>query len=213
MDFAKLDEIAGKLMKKRKAHPERERGSVYEHGRRVAELSVMLRREIVPGDDSRDDILRLAGMFHDIGKGIEPHAEFGAPIMRQAVRGVVTEEEAAEAARLIEAHCDRRPEEDVHDVWARIIQDADLLDHIGTYTIWMDIQYSAYMDEGPEAAAQRMEQNAEEYARHCRSLLNFPVTKAMYDDRIALYLEFAARFSAEARGKVYGAERFLKRQG
>lgn len=209
MDFVRLNGIAEKLLKKRKAHPERERGSIYEHGQRVARLAVLLRKEIVPEDDSRDDILRLAGMFHDIGKGIEPHAEFGAPIMLQAVRGVVSDEEAAEAARLIAAHCDRRPQEDVHDVWVRLIQDADLLDHIGTYTIWMDIQYAAYQDAGAEETAQRMEKGAEEYARHCRSLLNFDLTKRIYDDRIALYMEFVARFSAEARGRIYGEERFL----
>ena len=33
-----VNEIAEKLMKKRKAHPERERGSIYEHGQRVASL-------------------------------------------------------------------------------------------------------------------------------------------------------------------------------
>lgn len=210
MDFNQLNEIAVRLLKNRKAHPERERGSIYEHGRRVAELAVMLRREVIPEDASKDEILRLAGMFHDIGKGIEPHAEFGAPIMKQAVKGVVSEEEAAEAARLIAAHCDRRPQDEDHDVWVRLIQDADLLDHIGTYTIWMDIQYAAYTDEGPEQTARRLEKNAEEYAVHCRSILNFPISKEIYDDRIALYLEFTARFADEARGRIHGAERFLK---
>lgn len=212
MDFEKLNEIAVKLMKNRKAHLERERGSIYEHGRRVAKLIVLLRKEILPEDDSKDDILRLAGLFHDIGKGIEPHALFGAPIMRQAVQGVVSDEEAAEAARLIEAHQDRRPQDDDHDVWVRLLQDADLLDHIGTYTVWMDIQYAAYMNASVEETTHRFESNADDYAKECRLLLNFDLTKEIYDDRIAFYQEFAARFSDEARGRIYGAERFLKRQ-
>ena len=148
MDFERLNAVAEKLMKHRKAHTMREQGSIYDHGQRVAKLVITLRRAVVPGDESMDDILRLAGIFHDIGKGIEPHAAFGAPIMRQAVKGIVTEEEAREAARLIESHCDRRPSEPVHDVWVRLIQDADLLDHIGTYNIWMDIQYYAHTGEG-----------------------------------------------------------------
>ena len=110
MDFEKLDEVARHLMKRRKAHPERETGSVYDHGKRVARLIITLRKAVIPDDDSMDDILRLAGMFHDIGKGIEPHAAYGAPIMMQAVKGLVSEREAQEAARLIEAHCDRRPD-------------------------------------------------------------------------------------------------------
>ena len=70
MDFEQLDELARKLMKKRKSHVEREIGSIYYHGRRVSRLVLELRRLIVPDDDSMDDVLRLAGLFHDVGKGI-----------------------------------------------------------------------------------------------------------------------------------------------
>ena len=209
MDFERLDAVAQKLMKNRKAHPEREAGSIYDHGQRVARLIITLRRAVVPGDDSMDDILRLAGMFHDIGKGIEPHAEFGAPIMLQAVRGIVTDEEAREAARLIAAHCDRRPSEPVHDVWERLLQDADLVDHIGTYNIWMDIQYYAHKGGGVAAEAEFLRENAETYAQHHRAQLNFPVSVAIYDDRIGFDLEYARRFQAEARGEVYRAEDVL----
>ena len=209
MDFEKLDAIAQHLMKRRKAHPERETGSVYDHGKRVARLIITLRKAVVPDNDSMDDILRLAVMFHDIGKGIEPHAAYGAPIMMQAVRGLVSEREAQEAARLIEAHCDRRPDEPVHDVWERLLQDADLVDHIGTYNIWMDIQYYAHEGGGVEAEAEFLRENAENYAAHHRKQLNFPVSVRIYDDRIGFYLEYARRFQAEARGEVYRAEEVL----
>ena len=213
MDFEKLDAAARKLMKKRKAHPEREQGSIYDHGQRVSKLILTLRRAVVPEDDSMDDILRLAAMFHDIGKGIEPHAEFGAPIMMQAVKGLVGEDEAREAARLIAAHCDRRPDEPAHDVWERLLQDADLVDHIGTYNIWMDIQYYAHMGGGVMDEAEFLKENAENYARHHRAQLNFEVSKAIYDDRIGFYLEYARRFQAEARGEVYRAEEIIKIKG
>ena len=203
MDFDRLNAVAQKLMMRRKAHPEREIGSIYEHGQRVARLAVALRREVCPEDDSMDDILRLAGIFHDIGKGIEPHAAFGPPIMQQAVQGLVTEYEAATAARLIAAHCDRRPDEPVHDIWERLLQDADLLDHIGTYTVWMDIQYIASRDESFSDAAELMAKNSEEYAEYHRKRLNFPVSRTIYDDRINLYLEFARRIQSEARGELW----------
>ncbi len=212
MDFEKLDEIARKLMKRRKAHIDREKGSIYDHGQRVAKLAVTLRKSVVPDDDSMDDILRLAGMFHDIGKGIEPHAAFGAPIMLQAVKGVVSEEEAQAAARLIAAHCDRRPGEPVHDVWERLIQDADLVDHMGTYNVWMDICYHACKDEGVQEAAAYLRDNAEKYAAHHRAQLNFEVTKRIYDDRIGFYLEYARRFQAEAQGEVYRADEVLRHE-
>ncbi len=206
MDFDRLDALAQKLMKKRKAHPMREPGSIYDHGQRVAKLVLTLRRSVVPDDDSMDDILRLAAMFHDVGKGIEPHAAFGAPIMLQAVRDIVSESEAREAARLIEAHCDRRPTEPVHDTWARLLQDADLLDHIGTYNIWMDIQYYAHSGGGVADEAEFLRENAGSYAAHHRTQLNFPVSVEIYDDRVGFYLEYARRFQAESRGEIYRPE-------
>ena len=209
MNFEKLNEIAVKLMKRRKAHREREAGSIYDHGQRVAKLVIMLRKEVAPEDGSMDDILRLAGMFHDIGKGIEPHAAFGAPIMKQAVKGIVTDEEADAAARLIEAHCDRRPEEPVHDLWERLIQDADLLDHIGTYNIWMDIQYCAYKEMGVQEEAEFLRDKVGEYARFHRTQLNFDVSRRIYDDRIGFYLEFTRRFLTESQGEIYRAEEVL----
>ena len=212
MDFERLNAVAEKLMKRRKAHREREAGSIYEHGQRVAKLVITLRKAVVPQDDSMDDILRLAGMFHDIGKGIEPHAAFGAPIMLQAVKGIVTEEEAQAAARLIGTHCDRRPDEPMHGVWARLIQDADLLDHIGTYTVWMDIQYCAYKDMGVLEEAELFKGKAEEYASFHRTQLNFDVSKRIYDDRIGFYLEYTRRFLVESQGEVYRAEEVLGRQ-
>lgn len=212
MDFERLNAVAEKLMKHRKAHREREAGSIYEHGQRVMKLVVMLRKEVVPEDDSMDEILRLAGMFHDIGKGIEPHAAFGAPIMLQAVKGIVTDEEAQAAARLIETHCDRRPDENVHTVWARLIQDADLLDHIGTYNIWMDIQYCAHKEMGVNEEAEFLRSKVEDYAAFHRTQLNFDVSRRIYDDRIGFYLEFMRRFLVESQGEVYRAEEVIGKQ-
>ena len=210
MDFEKLNVVAEKLMKHRKAHRERETGSIYEHGQRVMKLVITLRREVLPEDDSMDDILRLAAMFHDIGKGIEPHAAFGAPIMMQAVKGLVREEEAQAAARLIEAHCDRRPDEPVHTVWERLIQDADLLDHIGTYNIWMDIQYCAYKEMGVKEEAEFLRSKVEDYASFHRTQLNFDVSRRIYDDRIGFYLEFTRRFLVESQGEIYRAEYLIQ---
>ena len=209
MDFDKLNTVARKLMKNRKAHREREAGSIFEHGQRVAKLVITLREAVVPGDDSMDEILRLAGIFHDIGKGIEPHAAFGAPIMKQAVQGIVTDEEAEQAARLIAAHCDRRPDEPLHDVWEKLIQDADLLDHIGTYNVWMDIQYCAYKEMGVEEEAEFLRGKVENYADFHRTQLNFDISKRIYDDRIGFYLEFTRRFLVEAQGEIYRAEEVL----
>jgi len=209
MNFEKLDEIAQELMKKRKAHRERETGSVYEHGVRTAKLCLLLRRELVPDDDSMDEILQLAGLFHDVGKSVEPHEKFGPVIFLEAVKGVVSDAEAQEAARLIAEHCDRRPGEEYPDVWSKILQDADLLDHIGSYTVWMDIQRAAFRDMSVEQTAERFKEHARVYAEYHRKTLNFPISIKIYDERIASYLDFADRFCVEARGELYHPERIF----
>ena len=206
MNFEQLDLCAQKLMKKRKAHPEREIGSVYFHGARVGQLVLSLRREVAPRDGSMDDVLRLAGMFHDVGKGVEPHERYGAAIFREAMRGFpdVTPEEAEAAARLIEAHCDRRPQDPDHDLWERLIQDADLLDHIGTYKVWMDFNYAAWREEDIGTVCERMESDMiPRYIVRYRTLLNFPQSVAHYDKKCEFLRDFAARLSAEARGRFY----------
>lgn len=209
MDFAKLDEIARELMARRKAQRERETGSTYEHGVRAAKLCILLRQELVPNDDSMDDILRLAGLFHDVGKSVEPHEKYGPVILLEAVKGVVSDREAQEAARLIAEHCDRRPGEEYPDVWAKILQDADLLDHIGSYTVWMDIQRAAFRDMSVEQTAQRFREHARVYAEYHRTTLNFPISVKIYDERIAAYVDFADRFCTEAEGELYHPERIF----
>ena len=205
MDFEQLDELARKLMKKRKSHVEREIGSIYYHGRRVSRLVLELRRLIVPDDDSMDDMLRLAGLFHDVGKGIEPHARYGAAIFREAMRDCdVTPTQVDCAARLIAAHCDRRPSEPVHDTWERLIQDADLLDHIGTYTIWMDFNWCAYREEGVDEARKRLS-SIEEYIASNRKGINFPQSLAIYDEKSDFLRAFVARLDWESRGRIGSA--------
>lgn len=202
MDFEQLDQLARKLMKKRKSHVERELGSVYYHGRRVSRLVCELRAQVVPEDASMDEVLRLAGLFHDLGKGVEPHARYGAVLFREAMRDCDVPPEAVEtAARLIAAHCDRRPNEPVHDVWARLLQDADLLDHIGTYTIWMDFNWCAYREEGVDEARKRLS-SIEEYIASNRALINFPQSLTVYDDKSDFLRQFVARLDWESRGKL-----------
>ena len=87
MDFARLNALAEGWMRTRQAHLERERGSVYFHGQRVAKGVLELRRRVTE-DASHDEILRAAAIFHDIGKGIEPHAQSGAALVCAVVAGV-----------------------------------------------------------------------------------------------------------------------------
>jgi uncharacterized protein len=200
MDFLALDALAAKLMRGRKSHKEREIGAAYDHGKRVSEGVISLRKA-VSDDDSHDDLLRAAAMFHDVGKGIEPHAHSGSVLVRDLLQGYATADEVEEMARLIAAHCDRHPNEEKHDLWAKLLQDADLLDHFGTYDIWMCFSYYAYNgQEGIQKAADFMENELPQHAAKHRELLNFEVSRRIFDEKMAFERCFTQRLLIEATG-------------
>ena len=158
-------------------------------------------RKAVTGDDSHDDLLRAAAMFHDVGKGIEPHARSGSVLVRDLLQGYATADEVEEMARLIAAHCDRHPNEEKYDLWAKLLQDADLLDHFGTCDIWMCFNYCAYNgQEGIQKAADFLENEFPQHAKRYRELLNFEVSRRIFDEKLAFERSFTQRLLIEATG-------------
>lgn len=200
MDFERLDLLAQQLMKERKAHLRREKGSVYYHGQRVRVGVMALRRRILPEDSSRDGVLQAAAMFHDLGKGIEPHAHYGAALARVALPGLVTPEELEQVCALIAAHCDRRPQEAAHDCYARLLQDADLLDHFGSYEVWMNFHYYAAEEGCFGDAAQFYQEHYRPFIQKHRALLNYPESVRIYDEKDAYMRTFIERLLVESTG-------------
>ena len=99
-----LKKIGLFVLGKKKSHKERGIGAAYFHGMRVANGVIELRKRLFE-DDSMDDVLRCAGMFHDIGKGIEPHNHTGAVLVRDLLKDEMAETELDQVCRLISAHC------------------------------------------------------------------------------------------------------------
>lgn len=200
MDFEKLDKLAFKYMGKKKSHKEREMGAAYYHGRRVANGVIELRKGLFD-DDSMDNILRCAGMFHDIGKGIEPHNHTGAVLVRDLLKDELSETELEQVCRLIEAHCDRQPQTDAHSWDEKLLQDADLLDHYGSQGIWMSVSYYAYttqreMDQVPAFYKGEWQ---EQISKHRKSL-NFDLSKKIFDDKASFEMQIAERMEIEKDG-------------
>lgn len=200
MDFEKLDKLAFKYMGKKKSHKEREMGAAYYHGRRVAHGVIELRKRLFD-DDSMDNILRCAGMFHDIGKGIEPHSCTGAVLVRELLKDEMSESELEQVCRLIEAHCDRKPQTDAHSWDEKLLQDADLLDHFGSQGIWMSVSYYAYttqqeMDQVPAFYKSEWQDRISKN----RTLLNYDLSKKIFDDKVSFEMQIAERMEIEKDG-------------
>jgi uncharacterized protein len=143
-DFNDIQGIAKKLMIKRKAHNERELGSVFYHGERVAKTCILLREKVIPGYAIEDNKLIIASWFHDVSKGIEPHGKYSSIITKEALKNIIDANELNEICEIIEMHCLRKPNQNSYTENIKIIQDADLIDHYGVYEIWMNIQYQSH---------------------------------------------------------------------
>jgi len=204
-NWTAIDELAATLMKNRKAHKERERGFVYYHGKRVANSAVELRKLVFPDDASHDDALRLAGMFHDVGKGLSPHAQYGSVIFPEAVKELVDNKELIhQCADMIAHHGMRQIGESPYDVWTQLLQDADLLDHSGCYGVWMCAQFYSYFDGCMTDGVKFHAATAEKYYQDNVDLLNFDISKKIFRDKVDAEKVFFARAAFEAEGLFPG---------
>ncbi len=138
MDIDRIANLAFEIMKDRKAQPDREVGYIFYHGKRVGKLAVKLRERLLPNDASYDEYLFAAGLFHDVGKGFNPHAEYGAYLVRNILKEYCSEEEISKIADLIYYHQGPRKEESLSE-YIKILQDADILDRFGTMQVWLNI--------------------------------------------------------------------------
>ncbi|MEA4832678.1 MAG: HD domain-containing protein [Oscillospiraceae bacterium] len=147
MNLDKIKSIATELMKDKRSHSWKERGNKYYHGERVAKLVVTLRGIILPNDQSHDEILTIAAWFHDIANGIEEHGTEGSAITREILSDHCTAAELDDICGIIAVHDDRSSNRRFFSDYIKLHQDADYLDHFGTYDIWMNFLYAVPHNE------------------------------------------------------------------
>lgn len=202
MDLQRLNEIAFRQMGKRKSHYEREVGAAYFHGQRTGKGAVALRKRLFPEDNSMDDILLCAGMFHDMCKGLEPHADNAAFLCRKILKDELTEAEMEQVCRLIYCHDKRHPGTEENSIWERLLQDADVLDHYGSQGIWMSNTFYVY--HGQREMAALGEFYFDEWDKQCqmdRMKLNFDLSKQIFDEKVAFEASVIRRMLQEADGE------------
>lgn len=202
MNIDKIKDIAFESMSRRKAHLTREKGFIYYHCERVAKLSINLRESLFPAEDSKDEIIYVGALFHDVTKGIEPHNRTGAQLIKTILIDECTPQELNEISEIIELHNSRnRAELPFH---IKIVQDADILDHFGSLEIWLKFMYSAHKEENVFDAIRLW--NSSEHTKYkieTRQRLNFELSKEIYDKRIEFQRYFQKRFELECNGSIF----------
>ncbi|MCB2286609.1 HD domain-containing protein [Clostridium algidicarnis] len=202
MDIKVIEEIAYKMMVNRKAHIEREKGFIYYHGLRVSKISLKLRKIILKEDCSHDDMIFVACLFHDIAKGIEPHGKYGAILARDILNQHCTEYEINEIANIIHNHSLRKKNNDYSE-YVKIVQDSDILDHFGSIEIWMNFLYYAHKDKPISNSLEFYDSQYTFEVEKCRELLNYDVSRKIFDEKVSFATSFIDRFRRENEGEIF----------
>ena len=210
MDLDTLHAIARDALEKRSSHAWKEPGNKFYHGERTAKLALHLREILFPGETQGNDILTVAAWFHDLRNGEENHCELGAEETARLIAPYCTPAECGEICRIIRRHDDRTsPRTDFSDL-EKLHQDADLLDHFGTYDIWMSFLYSAHHGETPLSAAEFMRREKLQDYDHWLNRLNYELSRCIYREKLAYQLAFLDRFDAELDGQIWTPDRVLE---
>ena len=155
MDLKEIKQIAAQEMKNRASHKWKAAGNKYYHGLRTAKIAKELYRRL--GFGALPDTLTAAAWLHDIRNGKEEHERLGAEHVWEILQNCCTNEETEKIARLVLIH-DSRDMQGLTDE-EMVLQDADMLDHFGTFEIWEVFQYSGYHSIPLEETIKWMQDN------------------------------------------------------
>lgn len=202
MDINRIEELAFNKMGKRKAHTTREKGYTYHHGLRTAKLAIEIRKMLDELDSTKDNIIYVASLFHDIAKGIEPHGENGSILVQQILKDECSHEELIKISEIVRYHNLRNGND--WPKYIKIVQDADILDHMGTMDVWLSFMYQAYDEKSVDESIKFYNSKEyENYLKESRRKLNYDISKKIFDDRIEFIYEFIQRLNIEGKGEIY----------
>lgn len=198
MEFELIKDIAVAEMKHKSSRPHKEKGNKYYHGQRVGNLLKQLASEI--GYNSNTDVIVIAAWFHDICNGEKNHEIAGATRTVELLKGFCAANELESIYQLISVH-DSRVNENL-SVEAKILQDADLLDHFGCFEIWSAFLYAQKEQLSMKEIARLMKDSYYRDFESERALLHFEISKQVYDEKRRYIWGFITRLEEESLGNI-----------
>ncbi|MBN1685449.1 MAG: HD domain-containing protein [Spirochaetales bacterium] len=202
MNLDIVRKIAAENMGSRRSHLDREPGYVLHHGQRTANLTGEIMNRITGGPDVFDPVLYAGALFHDIGKGFAAHNETGAELAAGLLKDVCAPGELDRICHIVRNHCLRKQGLELDD-GILAVQDADMIDHFGTQGVWLDFLHRGYKHDTQLATVRLWDSDEfRNHVRDMRELLNFELSKELFDDRIEFQEGFLARLKMESEGRV-----------
>lgn len=203
MDLERIRLLAFELMGNKRSHPGKERGNKYYHGQRVANLVQVLRKYVIPYDDSHDEILIVAAWFHDIMNGGDNHGEEGSRKVREFLKEYCSECELDEICEIISVHDVRSQGQSAFSDYIKLHQDADHLDHFGTFDVWMEFLYAIHNDMTIIDTIDWFQNTRRNDDKRYREELNFEISKRIFDEKSEFVHFFGDRLSVEGTGGIW----------
>lgn len=200
MDREAVYTLAKQLMEGSRAHPGRERGYILHHGLRVAREAIDLNRCLGLGAD--DELLWAAGLFHDAGKGLEPHWLSSRALVMEHLAPLAGSPATLEAVAYLVRYHAKRSDPALLTPELRLLQDADILDHRGCMQIWLAIGGAVASGGEPGQVAEEWSGQLRRKRRdEFRQMLHFEESRQRFDRRLALEMDFYAALNAEIAGQ------------
>ena len=203
MDLVKIKQVAFNEMVE-KVHWSGEKSGKYYHGERVAELALKLKKYILPdADGSHDDIITVAAWFHDCMHGEKEHALVGADRTKILLAEHCSEYEMREIYDIMYRHDDRYSDRNTFSVYAKIQQDADHLDHLGTNIIWTEFLCSSRNGRNIFETIDNLKEIQKLFWSSTEAQLNFDISKKICREKMEFSRLFLERFSVEGTGRIW----------
>ncbi|MDX9979448.1 MAG: HD domain-containing protein [Lentisphaeria bacterium] len=192
MDIERIEAVANAEMSARRDHGAREPGWILHHGRRTGNIARHLLDAL--GLDVDPEIVYVAGLFHDVGKGQDKHNEVGALRTRELLSGLVEADALEVICDAINSHNQRKGSDSLSEC-ARLVQDADSIDHAGLIDVWMAFYWSgAHGESIHEHMAFFEGDDCARFRDYMRSHMNYDVSRQMLEERIQSADKFLSEF-------------------
>jgi uncharacterized protein len=197
-----IEEVAWETMGHRQVNPQREPGYIFYHGQRVGKIALQLRELVFPGQDQDDEIILVGSWFHDVGKGIEPHWEYGAILVERILQDYCSPENLDQIVEVVRGHTLRKEKEYPH--YVQLVQDGDILDHFGSQEIWLNFLHTAYQRENLAYALEFYDTRYHDQVAKVRGLLNYRQSVEFFDEKDRFVRSFVERLRLEGTGGLVG---------
>jgi uncharacterized protein len=182
VDIAKIDQIACEHMADSRPNPDREPGFILHHCRRTALITLRMAEQI--NVNVHRDILYTGALFHDVGKGTEPHNETGAHLVRDLLCRICQEDELDRICEIVRLHNQRGKSND-YAPEIKVVQDADYLDHVGLLGVWIALYCHGTRAETIDDALRYFHGDERASAlAYMRMGLNFDLSVRIFDQRV-----------------------------